>query len=459
MASSKEMQTSTRPLTQHRQSISSGSASSLGAVRPLSHSRNNSHNYSALSGALNATHRVTRRKSMTNTAANVAAVAAALEEAGDKVGPLPIAINSRRGTISKSATARSTIVGSLPSPPASLPTHRFSMNMNVEGQENAIDDDSNDMSADEGEGDLKSRIRRASDGQPLTKEGKKSNRIELRCDKCGKGYKHSSCLTKHLWEHTPEWSLTSKLLISKHQQVQLLEAASVLVAMNNNDATTPPDSAKDFTSDPESSSPTASGYSDLHDGRSSADTTPPPHPEAFGMPSSLAYRSAAKRDSSGSGYSRSFQSAASGSFFPGSMPNGVGFGHFRQASTDRRPPSSGMNSTGQDDRDLAAAVELLSCSFNSNGGRDARLPEDAPPVPPLPAQYLDHAAFASTSFINSFPSGQMPESFTRGEIRHTEDVKMEDSASSVMDEDEIDRRSRARSSEEDDDMMFGRMED
>ncbi|KAI1098983.1 hypothetical protein F4804DRAFT_99914 [Jackrogersella minutella] len=463
MASSKEMQTSTRPLTQHRQSISSGSASSLGATRPLSHSRNNSHTYSALSSALNATHRVTRRKSMTSTAANVAAVAAALEEAGDKVGPLPITVNSRRGTMSKSVAARSAIVGSLPSPPASLPIHRFSMSMNPEGPENAIDDDSNDMSADEDDGGLqKARIRRASDGQPLTSEGKRSNRIELRCEKCGKGYKHSSCLTKHLWEHTPEWSLTSKLLISKHQQVQLLEAASVLVAMNTNDATTPPDSAKDFASDPESASPTASGYSELHDGHSSADTTPPPQPEAFGTTNALAYRTAPKRNSNGSTYSRSFQSAASGSFFPGSMPNGGGFsfGHFRHASTDRRPPSSGMNSTGQDDRDLAAAVELLSCSIGSNGGgRDTRLPNDAPPVPPLPAQYLDHAAFSSTSFINSFPSGQMPESFTRGELRHTEDVKMEDSESSIIDDDEGDRRSRARSSEEDDEMMFGRMED
>ncbi|KAI2783014.1 hypothetical protein F4815DRAFT_491964 [Daldinia loculata] len=460
MASSKEMQTPTRPLNQHRQSISSTSASSLGASRPLSHSRNNSHTYSALSGALNATHRVTRRKSMTGTAANVAAVAAALEEAGDKVGPLPIAVNSRRGTMSKPATARPPIVGSLPSPPASLPTHRFSMNLKSEGPENAIDDSSNDMSADEGEaGPQKARMRRASDGQPLTKEGRKSNRIELRCDKCGKGYKHSSCLTKHLWEHTPEWSLTSKLLISKHQQVQLLEAASVLVAMNT-EATTPPDSTKDFTSDPESASPTASGYSDLHDGRSSADTTPPPHLDAFSAMNSFAYRTASKRDSNGSSFARSYQSAVSGSFFSGSVPNGNGFGHARHASSDRRPPSSGMNSTGQDDRDLATAIELLSCSFGSNGGtRDSRLPDDAPPVPPLPAQYLDHAAFTSTSFINSFPSGQMPESFTRGELRHTEDVKMEDSESSIMDEDEGEGRFRARSSEEDDDMMFGRMED
>ncbi|KAG7662374.1 uncharacterized protein J8A68_004145 [[Candida] subhashii] len=55
---------------------------------------------------------------------------------------------------------------------------------------------------------------------------------ELRCEACGKGYKHISSLAKHLWEHTPEWNVTKKLLISKHQQVQLLEAASILVGMN-----------------------------------------------------------------------------------------------------------------------------------------------------------------------------------------------------------------------------------
>ncbi|KAI1634134.1 hypothetical protein F4809DRAFT_543131 [Biscogniauxia mediterranea] len=461
MASSKEMQAYTRPLIQHRQSISSGSTS-LSAVRPSSHSRTNSHSLSALSAAHNPAHRVSRRKSMTNPAANVAAVAAALHEAGDKVTPLPIAINARRGTMSKSTTARSAMVGSLPSPPASLPTHRFGLNPMMEGQESAIDDDSNDMSADEGEGGLQEgRVRRASDGQPLTKDGKKSSRVELRCDKCGKGYKHSSCLTKHLWEHTPEWSYTSKLLISKHQQVQLLEAASVLVAMNTNqDSTTPPDSARDFASDAESASPTASGYSEHQDGHSSADTTPPPQTEGFATTSAFAYRSTPKRYSAGSGYSRSYQSAMSGSFVPGSMSSVFGYGHNRHGSSDRRPPSSGMNSTGQDDRDLAAAVELLSCSFGSNGGaRDSRLPGDAPPVPPLPAQYLEQAALSSTSFINSFPNRQMPESFTRGEFPHTVDVKMEDSEGSMMDEDEEERRSRARSSEEDDDMMFGRMEE
>ncbi|KAK6457588.1 C2H2 zinc finger domain-containing protein [Scheffersomyces xylosifermentans] len=69
---------------------------------------------------------------------------------------------------------------------------------------------------------------------------------ELRCEACGKGYKHISSLAKHLWEHTPEWNVTKKLLISKHQQVQLLEAASILVGMNETtgsrrNSTTQPD--------------------------------------------------------------------------------------------------------------------------------------------------------------------------------------------------------------------------
>lgn len=224
-------------------------------------------------------------------------------------------------------------------------------------------------------------------------------------------------------------------------------------------ATTPPDSAKDFPSDPESSSPAASGYSDPAERQSSADTTPPPQVEGINF-SGTAYRN--KRYSSGAGFSRSYQSAPSAApVGAASLPFGSGFGHFRQPSNDLRPTSSGQNASNQDDRDLAAAVELLSCSFgSSNGGsRTVTLPADAPPVPPLPAQYLDQAAsLSNTGFINSFPSRQ-PESFTRGDMRRpSEDVKMEESGDSVMDDDEFDMRSRARS-DEDDDGVFGRMEE
>ncbi|KAM0199166.1 hypothetical protein ACHAPQ_000239 [Fusarium lateritium] len=418
-----------------------------------SHARTSSH--SLLTGALNANHRVTRRKSVTNPNTNVAAIAAALRES-ELSGALPINNGVRR--MSKSAAARAAIAGSLPSPPASLPNHKSIPETKQELNGSAIEDDMNDGSADEGTTKFqKARQRRASDGQTL-KESKKSNRVEVRCDKCGKGYKHSSCLTKHLWEHTPEWALTSKLLISKHQQVQLLEAASVLVTMNGMESNgdTPPESTKDFQSEAGSSSPAASGYSDPVERQSSADTTPPPVAEGVNV-NGTSYRN--KRSSSNAGYARSFQSASAASY-AGSVPYGSGFGHYRQPSNDHRPGSSGRNATGEDDRDLAAAVELLSCSFGSNNGsRTATIPEDAPPVPPVPAQYLGQATSLSTaSFINSFPRRQ-PESFTRGEMRRpSEDVRMDGSGDSVMDDDDFEIRSRGRS-EDEDDGVFGRMEE
>lgn len=50
----------------------------------------------------------------------------------------------------------------------------------------------------------------------------------FRCESCSKVYRHPSCLIKHRWEHSPHWAESSKLLLSKHQQVQLLEGAAIL---------------------------------------------------------------------------------------------------------------------------------------------------------------------------------------------------------------------------------------
>jgi hypothetical protein len=187
-------------------------------------------------------------------------------------------------------------------------------------------------------GNSKSRARRASEGSRLTKgDGKRISGSELRCEKCGKGYKHSSCLTKHLWEHTPEWQYTSKLLISKHQQVQLLEAASVLVNMNQEG-----ESSRD--SDHSSASPPASGSSDLRDDLSSTDTTPPPqlddHAVGSYPRSHFAHRSAKRYSTnSSSAYSQSYQSAVF-------SDNGHG-GHYRQwSNVSDRPTTSGTSVAG-----------------------------------------------------------------------------------------------------------------
>jgi len=50
----------------------------------------------------------------------------------------------------------------------------------------------------------------------------------FQCESCSKVYRHPSCLIKHRWEHSPHWREASKLMLSKHQQVQLLEAAAIL---------------------------------------------------------------------------------------------------------------------------------------------------------------------------------------------------------------------------------------
>ncbi|KAM0753956.1 hypothetical protein T439DRAFT_322841 [Meredithblackwellia eburnea MCA 4105] len=63
------------------------------------------------------------------------------------------------------------------------------------------------------------------------KPGSKREKGQIfECEKCSKVYRHSTCLVKHRWEHTAHWKEASKLLLSKHQQVQLLEAAAILKA-------------------------------------------------------------------------------------------------------------------------------------------------------------------------------------------------------------------------------------
>ncbi|KAI7859875.1 hypothetical protein BDC45DRAFT_495208 [Circinella umbellata] len=72
-------------------------------------------------------------------------------------------------------------------------------------------------------------IRQRRQSESSTLNGRKAN---YRCDDCGKVYKHPNCLSKHRWEHSDQWELTSKLLLTKHQQVQMLEAAAILVGMD-----------------------------------------------------------------------------------------------------------------------------------------------------------------------------------------------------------------------------------
>ncbi|EED20138.1 C2H2 finger domain protein, putative [Talaromyces stipitatus ATCC 10500] len=409
-----------------------------------------SHSHSISLGAINANHRVTRRKSM-----------------------------SRRGTESTSIGATSGFSSYLSrgihaASPDSIPGRKPSPvvideNIAVEGS---------------GQEDkhvaTKNRNRRASEGSHLVRgEGKRVSK-EIRCDQCGKGYKHSSCLTKHMWEHNPAWAVTSKLLISKHQQVQLLEAATVLVAMNQETA----DAAAEVTaaaaaaasveetneieSDMSSASPGAS--SDIHDGISSAETTPPPMDEddEIELDEKPYIRNGSYSFNHPSAFSRSYQSVASSSYADNGSLHSPAFSHFRHSSIDTRPSTAettGIHEEDSEASDLAAAIRL--CNFGTPRSNAVAGSSDVPPVPPLPARYLSQQSGISNAGSLGVP-GSNAAVFGSFSLDPSQSYKVSDERDVKMGD--ADRESRHRRNndvdfgsrqmhDDDDDGVFGRMEE
>jgi hypothetical protein len=227
-------------------------------------------------------------------------------------------------------------------------------------------------------------------------------------------------------------------LISKHQQVQLLEAASVLVQMNLN------------AIDSDVSSPEASSSEPQSDAISSKDGSPPPQLEDLHVSGITAERLERKRFSGNSStYSHSYQSSV---FSDGRHYNV----HSRQVSTDNRPTTAGTSATSYTDEereDMSAAFNLLSCSLgNTPKTGPVVIREDVPPVPPLPAKYLGQSLdHLSGSTITGVPHPQ--NSYVRGS--HREDIEM------VEEEDDQrhDTRRGSGRSDDEEEGMFGRMEE
>lgn len=189
---------------QHRLSISSTPSHNL----PIRHTAARHHSHSVSLGSVNPSHRVTRRKSMTSSMVNnVAAIVAAIKVADES--PVTRAVPStRRSFTMKSGGTRGveTVTfakggGSMVEPPRGENGEDFATGfggMKDYADEDVLVDENASIAND---GPSRSRARRASEGAHLSKsEGKRSSG-DLRCEKCGKGYKHSSCLTKHLLVH------------------------------------------------------------------------------------------------------------------------------------------------------------------------------------------------------------------------------------------------------------------
>ncbi|KAL6709332.1 hypothetical protein ACN47E_001739 [Coniothyrium glycines] len=438
--------TTVRPASQHRHS-GNIMAGSLPKSRPHAHSLS--------VGSMNPAHRVTRRKSMSSTAAgNVAAMAAAAK--GAIGAPLEGASSGMRRLSKPSPQFRGPSLGPSSVMASSMPGHGsgFAPASYGASSEAVMDGPTLATMPEHEKGDSTSRIRRASEGNRLTKgDTKRASGSELKCEKCGKGYKHSSCLTKHLWEHTPEWQYTSKLLISKHQQVQLLEAASVLVAMNK----------ESDGGESDRSSPPASGSSDVREELSSTETTPPPHMEDHAVGSfplsHFGQRSIKRYSATSSAYGHSYQSTV--------FSDQGDAGHFRQwSNVSDRPTTSGTSvagsyrDDGNDHADLAAAVGLLSCSYGTPKSGPVALPPDVPPVPPLPAKFMDSNHLGQNLSGSTTVTAQ--QSSMRNSYRYhseSKDVDMDDDH--FADEEDYrmsNSRSRGRA-DEDEDTFFGRMEE
>ncbi|KAL1865093.1 hypothetical protein Plec18167_009562 [Paecilomyces lecythidis] len=401
-------------------------------------------------GAVNSNHRVTRRKSIASAAAAnaAAAVAATMKDSGDPVG-VPMAshrrsLAGRKGLESSSLGATSALSSSL----------SRSMNAGADRKTspNAIDENAAvDGNASVGKPvSTKSRNRRASEGSNLNRGEGKRVASELRCERCGKG-----------WEHDPAWQYTSKLLISKHQQVQLLEAATVLVNMNQE----PTASAPEMESEDSSASPATS--SELRDGLSSTETTPPPMgddgADLTGTPAGYGKRYSV---ASTSAFSRSYQSSS----FADSAPlHSPAFSHFRHSSIDTRPSTADTGSSDDDEADLAAAIGL--CNFGTPRTGPVPMSPDVPPVPPLPARFLGQSISGPGLSQSAAAAMPLPSSASTiygslslnpslsYKVSDERDVKMEDAHRESRQRRNADVDFGSRHQEDDDDGVFGHMEE
>lgn len=187
--------------------------------------------------------------------------------------------------------------------------------------------------------------------------------------------------------------------------------------MNHDD---PPDESAELESELSSGSPGA--LSEMQDGISSAETTPPPMDseedddfEMSGVPAQWTKRPSI---SNASGFSRSYQSIPSSSYNESAPLHSPTFSHFRHSSIDTRPSTADTRLHEDDEADLAAAIGL--CNFGTPRTGPLSMTRDVPPVPPLPARYLDSSSHPSNQGLYS------------PQLRPTEEAARRDSEANIF---------------------------
>ncbi|WVQ95176.1 hypothetical protein IAU59_002270 [Kwoniella sp. CBS 9459] len=89
-----------------------------------------------------------------------------------------------------------------------------------------------EMDMDEDDGEVKGEWDKLALGTGSGGVKGRRKGMVFKCETCSKEYRHPSCLVKHRWEHSPHWKEPTALSMSKHQQVQMLEAAAILAHLD-----------------------------------------------------------------------------------------------------------------------------------------------------------------------------------------------------------------------------------
>lgn len=230
--------------------------------------------------------------------------------------------------------------------------------------------------------------------------------------------------------------------------------------------------------DSELSSGSPGALSEVRDGISSAETTPPPLDEEedddfemSGMPANWTKRPSI---SNASAFSRSYQSIPSSSYNESAPLHSPAFSHFRKSSVDTRPSTADTRLHEDDEADLAAAIGL--CNFGTPRTNPVANTPDVPPVPPLPARYLDSSSHQSPGLAQPSAMSEAlrresnAELFLSASLNPSQSYKVSDLRGARGGGDtaketrqrrnaDVDFGSRTSPTDDDDDGVFGRMEE
>lgn len=229
----------------------------------------------------------------------------------------------------------------------------------------------------------------------------------FKCENCSKEYRHPSCLVKHRWEHSPHWREPTQISMSKHQQVQMLEAAAILSHMDPNAGRSLP---QDKSLWPAMLSPQANGRRELPNVRSPPPLTPSSLRETvtFGK----------ERKSSPASDSTSSMGAGSEAHSSSPYPNTLGLGletHSRPVGIADAGRRSSVSSVPATPASLGSLPDMSGLHFHTGSTPNT----GASPLPNRGGLPLSLGARASMIGGGMFgatrtPSFKVPDSSVRG---------------------------------------------